>query len=94
MPYQAQALEEDPHDDALENHESFQQFCMKMQALHRTFPSVSHQPEHAPIDPSTAQPSNWERLVHDYQKLDDQLEVYLAEFADPESLERANILDI
>jgi hypothetical protein len=89
-PYQAQALEEDPHDDAFENHESFQQFCIEGQAL---LQSVFHQPEHAPIDPSAAQPSDWERLVNDYQKFDDQLEVYLAEFADPESLEQGNTLD-
>jgi hypothetical protein len=85
-----QELEEASYDEALENHESFQQFCMEGQAL---LQSVSHQPEHAPLDSSAALPSNWERLVSGYQKLEDQLEVYLAEFADPESLERANTLD-
>jgi hypothetical protein len=90
---QHQHVGEEPNHDPFQNSEHFLAIYKHFQALLKTVPSVSPQQELAPTDPSAAQPSSFERLVSSYEKLDGQLEVFLAGFADPESLQQANTLD-
>ena len=90
---QAWVLLQKPHDDAFENSERLQEISKQLQPLLETSPSASHQQEREPMNPSAVQPTAFERLVTDYHRLDEQLELLLAEFAHPESFEQGNTLD-
>jgi len=91
--HQAWDLEEDFDTAAFEQSERFHEIHKQLQALLGPFPSASKNQELVPTDPSAVPPSAFERLVTAYHRLDEQLEVYLQEFAHPESLEQGNLLD-
>jgi DNA-binding PadR family transcriptional regulator len=101
--HQAWVLEEEPDAAAFENNECFHEIYNQYLSLLEPSPGISHQQELVPTDPSAVQPSAFERLVtgyhclneqlEEYLERDEQLEVYLQEFAHPESLQQGNTLD-
>jgi hypothetical protein len=86
-------LEEDPSDEAFETSERFQELHNHLRSLLEPTPSVSHPPELRPTEPAATQPSAFESLMTDYDHISEQLEVYLQEFAAPESWLLRNTLD-
>jgi hypothetical protein len=92
-PEHAWALEEEFHDEAFETSERFQELHNHLRSLLEPSPSVSHPPELRPTEPAATQPSAFESLMTDYDHISEQLEVYLQEFAAPESWLLRNTLD-
>jgi hypothetical protein len=86
-------LEEDLSDEAFETSERFQELHNHLRSLLEPSPSVSHPPELRPTEPAATQPSAFESLMTDYDHISEQLEVYLQEFAAPESWLLRNTLD-
>jgi DNA-binding PadR family transcriptional regulator len=92
-PEHAWLLEEESHDEAFEASERFQELHNHLRSLLEPSPSVSHPQELRPTEPAATQPSAFERLMTDYDHVSEQLEVYLQEFAAPESWLLRNTLD-
>jgi hypothetical protein len=92
-PEHAWLLEEEPHDEAFETSERFQELHNHLRSLLEPSPSVSHPQELRPTEPTATQPSAFESLMTDYDHAYEQLEVYLQEFAAPESWQQRNTLD-
>jgi hypothetical protein len=92
-PEHAWVLEEEPHNEAFEASERFQELHNHLRSLLEPSPSVSHSQELRPTEPAAPQPSAFERLMTDYDHISEQLEVYLQEFAAPESWLLRNTLD-
>jgi hypothetical protein len=92
-PEHAWVLEEESHDEAFEKSERFQELYNHLRTLLEPTPSVSHPPELRPTEPAATRPSAFERLMTDYDHVSEQLEVYLQEFAAPESWQQRNTLD-
>jgi hypothetical protein len=92
-PEHAWLLEEEPHDEAFETSERFQELHNHLRSLLEPSPSVSHPQELRPTEPTATQPSAFESLMTDYDHAYEQLEVYLQEFAAPESWLQRNTLD-
>jgi hypothetical protein len=101
---QAWSLGEEPDDATFENNERFREICNQYLSSFESSPGGSHQQELTLTDPSAVLPSAFERLVTDYHRVnqqlevylgseDEQLEVYLQEFANPESLQQGNTLE-
>jgi hypothetical protein len=92
-PEHAWVLEEASHDEAFETSERFQELHNHLRSQLEPSPSVSHPPELRPTEPAATQPSAFESLMTDYDHAYEQLEVYLQEFAAPESWLLRNTLD-
>jgi hypothetical protein len=86
-------LEEDLSDEAFETSERFQELHNHLRSQLEPSPSVSHPQELRPTAPAATRPSAFERLRTDYDHVYEQLEVYLQEFAAPESWLLRNTLD-
>jgi DNA-binding PadR family transcriptional regulator len=93
LPEHAWLLEEDLSDEAFETSERFQELHNHLRTLLEPSASVSHPQELRPTEPAATQPSAFERLMTDYDHVSEQLEVYLQEFAAPESWQQRNTLD-
>jgi chromosome segregation ATPase len=92
-PEHAWVLEEDLLDEAFETSERFQEIHNDLRSLLESTPSVSHPQELRPTESAAIQPSAFENLRTDYDHVYEQLEVYLQEFAAPESWLLRNTLD-
>jgi hypothetical protein len=93
LPEHAWVLEEESHDEAFETSERFQELHNHLRSLLEPTPSVSHPQELRPTEPAATRPSAFESLMTDYDQVYEQLEVYLQEFAAPESWQQRNTLD-
>jgi hypothetical protein len=93
QPEHAWVLEEESHDEAFETSERFQEIHNDLRSLLEPSASVSHLQELRPTEPAATRPSAFESLMTDYDHVSEQLEVYLQEFAAPESWLQRNTLD-
>jgi hypothetical protein len=89
----AWVLEEARSDEAFKTSERIQELHNDLRSLLEPSASVSHPQELRPTEPAATRPLAFESLRTDYDQVYEQLEVYLQEFAAPESWLLRNTLD-